>query len=333
MKIKREKGIKMSNQKVLAGIDIGGTTVKLALFTVKGEILAKWEIPTDKTDYGKKIMEDVKVAVTNKLAELNIPYESLKAAGVGAPGPVDTENGILQGAVNIGWKDNFPLRDLMQSALNVPVAIENDANAAALGEMWKGAGSGAKDLICITLGTGVGGGVIVNGDIVHGSNGAAGEIGHLTSVPRDGYLCNCGKRGCLETVASATGIVRTATDKLATFEGNSVLKDLLQQNGKISAKDIFDAAKSGDQLALETVLSLADHLGLALANIGSVFNPERIVVGGGVSKAGDFLLDKIRQAFDQYSFKAVAESTEIVLAKLGNDAGIVGAGWLAANKI
>lgn len=323
----------MANQHVLAGIDIGGTTVKLAIFTEQGEIITQWEIPTDKTDFGKKIMQDVKEAITKKLEELNIPYESLKGAGAGAPGPVDTEKGILQGAVNIGWDDNFPLRDLLQSALNVPVAIENDANVAALGEMWQGAGQGAKDIICVTLGTGVGGGVIVNGDIIHGSNGAAGEIGHLTSVPVGGLSCNCGKSGCLETVASATGIVRTAKNKIASFNGESILKDLLGQKGNLSAKDIFDAAKNDDPLALEVVDETANHLGLALANIGSVFNPERIVIGGGVSRAGDFLVQKIRQSFDQYSFKAVRESTEILLAKLGNDAGIVGAAWLAANKI
>lgn len=320
-------------KEILAGIDIGGTTIKLAFITKEGDILTNWEILTDKTDGGKGIFTDVKKAISEKLAELQIPYEALTAAGVGAPGPVDIEKGILDGAVNIGWKDNFPLRDLMQTALNVPVVIENDANAAALGEMWKGAGAGAKDLICITLGTGVGGGVIVKGDIIHGANGAAGEIGHITSVPRNGYMCNCGKTGCLETVASATGIVRTAKDHLAIYEGESVLKEKLQANSDISAKDIFDAAKAGDALAKETVEELADHLGLALANIGSVFNPERIVVGGGVSKAGDFLINEIKQAFVRYAFKPVAQSTDIVLAQLGNDAGIVGAGWLAANKI
>ncbi|MCJ7843410.1 ROK family glucokinase [Lederbergia sp. NSJ-179] len=320
-------------REILAGIDIGGTSIKLAFFSEEGDIVTKWEIPTNKADGGKGIFEDVKKAVSEKLEKLQIPYEALKAAGVGAPGPVDTEKGILDGAVNIGWKDNFPLRDLMQSALEVPVVIENDANAAALGEMWKGAGAGAKDLICVTLGTGVGGGVIVKGDIIHGANGAAGEIGHITSVPRDGYMCNCGKEGCLETVASATGIVRSAKDKLAIYEGDSILKKQLQENGDISAKDIFDAAKAGDVLANETVALLADHLGLALANIGSVFNPERIVIGGGVSKAGDFLINEIKQAFNRYAFKPVMESTEFVLAQLGNDAGIVGAGWLAANKI
>ena len=322
----------MKMKEILAGIDIGGTTIKLAFLTEQGEIITKWEIPTNKADAGKGIFADIKKAVTDKLEELEIPYESLKSVGVGAPGPVDQEKGLLGGAVNIGWGDNFPLRDLVEEALGVPAVIENDANVAALGEMWKGAGSGAKNLICVTLGTGVGGGVIVGGDIIHGANGAAGEIGHITSVPQGGYMCNCGKSGCLETVASATGIVRSAKDNLAVYEGDSVLKEKLYANGDLSAKDIFDAAKAGDDLAKETVAELADHLGIALADIVGIFNPERIVIGGGVSKAGDFLISELEQAFTRYVFKPSA-STNIVLAQLGNDAGIVGAGWLAAHKI
>ncbi|MBS4199666.1 ROK family glucokinase [Bacillus sp. FJAT-49732] len=318
----------MANEKFLLGIDIGGTSVKLAFLTEEGDIVHNWEIPTNIENNGSSIIPDIGEAVHKKLAELNIPHENLKAAGVGAPGPIDTEKGVMFEAVNLGWPDNFPLRDLVQEAVGVPVAIENDANSAALGEMWKGAGKGAKDLIAITLGTGVGGGVIVSGDIVHGAKGAAGEIGHITAVPQGGYMCNCGKAGCLETVASATGIVRTAKELLADYTGDSPLKGL----NDITAKDIFDSAQAGDELALSTVDTLADHLGLALANIGSVFNPERIVIGGGVSKAGDFLLGKIEQAFKKYAFKPVGESTEIVLAQLGNDAGIAGAAWLAANK-
>jgi len=322
----------MENEKWLLGIDIGGTSVKLAFLTEEGDILHKWEIPTNTENNGSNIIQDIGEAVHKKLSELDVSHDKLKAAGVGAPGPIDQEKGVMFEAVNLGWPDNFPLRDLMQEAVGVPVAIENDANSAALGEMWKGAGEGAKDLIAITLGTGVGGGVIVNGDIVHGAKGAAGEVGHITAVPHDGYMCNCGKAGCLETVASATGIVRTAKELLADYEGDSQLKALLDSNGDITAKDIFDAAQAGDQLALSTVDSLADHLGLALANIGSLFNPERIVIGGGVSKAGDFLVGKIEQYFKKYAFKPVGESTEIVLAQLGNDAGIAGAAWLAANK-
>lgn len=320
-------------EKLLAGIDVGGTTTKLAFLTEQGEIVHKWEIPTNKANNGSLVIGEIADSIQSKLIELYGDDSKLIAAGVGAPGPVDTDKGLLFEAVNIGWQDNFPLRDLMQSALKVPVAIDNDANAAALGEMWKGAGKGAKDLICITLGTGVGGGIIINGDIVHGSKGAAGEIGHITAVPSGGFMCNCGKTGCLETVASATGVVKLALEKLADFSGESLLKDRLDKNGSVSAKDIFETAALNDQLAIETVNQLVDYLSLALANTAGVLNPEKIVIGGGVSKAGAAILTPLKESFAQYAFKPVAENTEIVIAQLGNDAGIVGAAWLAAHKI
>ncbi|CAM3952577.1 glucokinase [Lederbergia lenta] len=321
------------SEKWLAGIDIGGTSIKLAFFTETGELVHKWEIPTNKDNRGMAIISEVGDSVQSKLIELHGDVSPLVAAGVGAPGPVDTDKGLLFEAVNIGWQDNFPLRDLMQSALNVPVAIDNDANVAALGEMWKGAGKGSKDLICITLGTGVGGGIIYKGDIVHGSKGAAGEVGHITSVSNGGYMCNCGKTGCLETVASATGVVRTALDKLKVYDGESLLKPIVESSGTVTAKDVFDAAAKGDKLANEIVELLADYLGIALANSSAILNPEKIVIGGGVSKAGDILLTPLRAKYKKYAFKPIAENTEILLAELGNDAGIVGAAWLAANKI
>lgn len=323
----------MQNEKWLVGIDIGGTSVKLAFLSQEGNVLHKWEIPTNTGNQGNQIVPDIGKAIHAKLTELDVPQERLVAAGVGAPGPVDTEKGLLFEAVNLGWGDQFPLRDLIEEAIGVPVAIENDANVAALGEMWKGAGHGSKDLIAITLGTGVGGGVIVNGDIVHGGKGAAGEVGHITSIPEGGFLCNCGKTGCLETIASATGIVRVAKEFSTQFDDASTLRDRLQAGEEITAKDIFDSAKEGDSFAAKVIDEIATHLGLALANIGSVFNPEKIVIGGGMSKAGDILLNPIKQHFQKYAFKPVGQSTQIVFAELGNDAGITGAAWLAANKI
>lgn len=323
----------MSSNKWIAGIDIGGTSIKLAFLTSEGDIVDKWEIRTNKNDQGRQVIPEIAASIHSKLAELNLSIDKLSGAGVGAPGPVDVNRGLLFEAVNVGWGDQFPLRDLMQSALQVPVAIDNDANCAALGEMWRGAGKGAQNLICITLGTGVGGGVIVDGDIVHGSKGAAGEIGHITSVTEGGFLCNCGKRGCLETVASATGLVTTAEEQAASFIGESSLKENYEATGIMSAKDIFEYASLGDQLALDSIEHLANHLGLALANCSVVIDPEKIVIGGGVSKAGDLLLNPIRQYFKKYAFKPVAEKTEIVVAQLGNDAGIMGAAWLAVHKI
>ncbi|MEK3890736.1 ROK family glucokinase [Bacillus sp. FSL K6-3431] len=321
------------NEKLLAGIDIGGTSIKLAFFTEIGEIVHKWEIPTNKADKGSAIIHDIGDAIQSKLIELYGDVTPLIAAGVGAPGPVDTERGLLFEAVNIGWQDNFPLRDLMQSVLHVPVAIDNDANVAALGEMWRGAGEGAKDLICITLGTGVGGGIINDGDIVHGSKGAAGEIGHVTSVLDGGFMCNCGKTGCLETVASATGVVKIAEEQLQAYQGESLLKAIVKMNGNLTAKDIFDSAAKNDELANNIIGLLTDYLGVALANAAGILNPQKIVIGGGVSKAGNILLTPLKEKFKKYAFKPVAENTEIVIAELENDAGIVGAAWLAANKI
>ncbi|HEY4554770.1 MAG TPA: ROK family glucokinase [Bacillaceae bacterium] len=320
-------------ERYVAGIDIGGTTVKMAVFTLEGDMVDKWEIPTDKTGGGEHIIRDIGASMKKQLDSLGIPYEALQSAGVGAPGPVDVENGLLFEAVNLGWKDRYPLRDLVKDALQIPTAIDNDANCAALGEMWKGAGKGAGDLICITLGTGVGGGIIVNGDIVHGAKGAAGEIGHMTAVPEGGYLCNCGKTGCLETVASATGLVRMAMDNIKAWNGASFLKEKVEKAGVISAKDVFEAASMGDEPAASTIDQLALQLGLALANAGSILNPEKIVLGGGVSKAGDLVLSPVKQYFRKFAFKPVGESTEIVVAELENDAGVTGAAWLAVNKI
>ena len=215
----------------------------------------------------------------------------------------------------------------------MPAVIENDANCAALGEMWNGAGKGARDLVCVTLGTGVGGGVIANGNIVQGINGAAGEIGHITSIPFGGAPCNCGKSGCLETIASATGIVRLAKDELSKAEAHGQLVDLYVANEMVTAKDVFDCARDGDDLAKNIVDDVAFHLGFVLANIANTLNPEKIVLGGGVSKAGSILLDAVKGNFSMHAFTSVRESTDLTLATLGNDAGVIGAAWLIKNKL
>ena len=194
-------------EKWLVGVDIGGTTIKIAFINQNGEIKHKWEIETNKSDKGHHIPADIAKSIDQTLNQLDQNKSKLIGIGVGAPGPVNFTNGSIEVAVNLGWK-NFHLKDLLEMETSLPVIVENDANMAAIGEMWKGAGEGSKNLICVTLGTGVGGGIIVNGEIVHGVNGAGGEIGHITSVVENGALCNCGKSGCLETIASATGIVR-----------------------------------------------------------------------------------------------------------------------------
>lgn len=321
-------------KKWVAGVDLGGTSIKIAFIDTMGTIIRKWQIPTDNREEGKNITTDIARTIEEKLTELGQTKEILEGIGMGAPGPVDYVNGILYNTVNLAWKDHYPLRDKLEKELSLPVYIENDANCAALGEMWKGAGAGAKDLVCVTLGTGVGGGIITNGEIVQGISGSAGEIGHITSVSRNGAPCNCGKKGCLETVASATGIVRLATERLEKERDNEgKLRKIFKVNGKIAAKDVFDCAREGDELSLEVIEEVAYHLGLALANLGNTLNPVKIVIGGGVSKAGNILLDRVQAYFNEFAFSRVKESTKISIATLENDAGILGAGWLVVNRM
>ncbi|KIY22315.1 MULTISPECIES: ROK family glucokinase [Mesobacillus] len=315
-------------EKWLVGVDLGGTTTKLAFISLYGEILHKWEIPTDVSNEGKNITVNIAKAIDAKLEEIGHSKSEILGIGMGAPGPVDLATGVIFEAVNLGWREPYPLKDLLEVETSLPAVVDNDANCAALGEMWKGAGNGAKDLVCVTLGTGVGGGVITNGNIVHGVSGAAGEIGHITSIAEGGAPCNCGKTGCLETIASATGIVRIAVELLTSHPSEGVLSAVFNETGIVTAKDVFDAAQRRDELALKAVNTVALHLGIALANIANTLNPEKIVLGGGVSKAGAVLLDPVKEQFLRHSFPRVAQSTEISIATLGNDAGVIGAAWL-----
>ncbi|MEH7074036.1 ROK family glucokinase [Neobacillus drentensis] len=318
--------------KWIVGVDLGGTTTKLAFVTFDGVIVHKWEIPTDNTDEGKNITINIAKTIDEKLNELGQTKDQLIGIGMGAPGPVNYEKGILLNVVNLGWPDNYPLKESLEAATSLPAAIENDANCAALGEMWMGAGGGAKDLVCVTLGTGVGGGVIAGGRVVQGINGAAGEIGHITAVPTGGGQCNCGKTGCLETVASATGIVRLARLELAKGL-ESELSAKMTENGTFTAKDVIDAARNNDRLAKSVMNEVSFHLGFVLASIANTLNPEKIVLGGGVSKAGEFLLNPVKSNFEKYAFSAVRDSTKLALATLGNDAGVLGSAWLIKNKL
>ncbi|WP_043933880.1 ROK family glucokinase [Bacillus sp. EB01] len=319
-------------EKWLAGVDLGGTTTKLAFISVYGEILHKWEIPTDNSNEGKNILVNIAKAIDEKLEALGLRKDKLAGVGMGAPGPVNYETGVLYNAVNLGLRDNYPLQDILEMETTLPAAIDNDANCAAIGEMWKGAGEGAKDLVCVTLGTGVGGGVIANGQIVQGASGAAGELGHITSIAVGGANCNCGKTGCLETIASATGIVRLGMKALEQSQ-TGAMADVFKSKGSISAKDVFDSARNGDPSALAVIEEVSFHLGFALANIANTLNPEKIVLGGGVSRAGEILTGKVQHHFEQFAFPRVRESTKIELATLGNDAGVIGAAWLAKNKL
>lgn len=302
------------------GVDIGGTTVKLGLFDVEGNLLDKWEIPTRTEESGSYILPDIARAIQQKIEEKQIEKDTVAGVGVGAPGPIDNQ-GVVHRAVNLGW-GVFSIKDTMEEILKVPVMAGNDANVAALGEMWKGGGQGSSDLIVVTLGTGVGGGIIVDGKILTGVTGAGGEIGHIHVEDNESETCGCGNVGCLEQYASATGVTRLANRKLKESEKESTLR-----GGEVSAKTVFDAVKAGDALAIEVAEEFGKYLGDCLAAIAGVVNPEAIVLGGGVSKAGEILIDYIRPHYEKNVFHG-SRNVKFSLATLGNDAGIYGAAKL-----
>ena len=306
-------------KKYCFGIDVGGTTVKMGLFTTEGELLDKWEIPTRKEDGGAYILNDVAASVEAKLAEKNIAKEDVAGAGIGVPGPT-LDTGYVSICVNLGWKDKNPANELSE-LLSIPVKAGNDANVAALGEMWKGGGEGYLDVVLLTLGTGVGGGIIINGEIAPSHRGVGGELGHITVNPDEEATCNCGNHGCLEQYASATGVVRIAKKLLAASKEESSLRTL----ETITAKDVFDAAKAGDHLAVEAVEGLGKYLGLVVANVALTVDPDVFVIGGGVSKAGQVLIDVITKYYHKFAKIIGDNKAKVVLAKLGNDAGIYGA--------
>ena len=306
-------------KKYCFGIDVGGTTVKMGLFTTEGELLDKWEIPTRKEDGGAYILNDVAASVEAKLAEKNIAKEDFAGAGIGVPGPT-LDTGYVSICVNLGWKDKNPANELSE-LLSIPVKAGNDANVAALGEMWKGGGEGYLDVVLLTLGTGVGGGIIINGEIAPSHRGVGGELGHITVNPDEEATCNCGNHGCLEQYASATGVVRIAKKLLAASKEESSLRTL----ETVTAKDVFDAAKAGDHLAVEAVEVLGKYLGLVVANVALTVDPDVFVIGGGVSKAGQVLIDVITKYYHKFAKIIGDNKAKVVLAKLGNDAGIYGA--------
>ena len=301
----------------LFGVDIGGTTVKIGLFNVDGELLEKWEITTRTDDGGAYILSDIAASVTAKMEEKGIDKSDVKGVGMGVPGPVK-EDGTVVKCVNLGW-GVFNAAEELGGLLGLPVKVGNDANMAALGEYWQGGGKDYQNVVMVTLGTGVGGGIIINGKIVAGVNGAGGEIGHMTIDLNEQDACNCGKKGCLEQYASATGIVRLANRALQASDKPSKLREVKY----ISAKEIFDAAKGGDDIALDLVEEHGKRLGYALANVACVVDVDAFVIGGGVSRAGQILIDTTKKYFQQYAFHA-CRNTVFELATLGNDAGMFG---------
>lgn len=309
--------------KYVFGVDVGGTTVKLGLFDAEGNLLDKWEIPTRTENQGEKILPDIAESIQAKMKEKKLEKEMVAGVGLGAPGPIDAA-GTVYGAVNLGW-GTFSISDTLSGLVGMTVKAGNDANVAALGEMWKGGGRGCRNMVAVTLGTGVGGGIIVNGGILTGACGAGGEIGHIHVEDNETEACNCGNAGCLEEYASATGVVRLAKRMLTATEESSMLRERPLE--KLSAKAVFDAVKAGDALAVKIAGQFGEYLGKGLGVIAGVVNPEMFVIGGGVSKAGEILFDYIRPPFDRTVFKG-CKDVKFALATLGNDAGIYGAAKL-----
>ena len=305
------------------GVDVGGTSVKLGLFETEGKLLDKWEIPTRKENHGEQILPDVAASILGKLEEKKIQREAVAGVGMGIPAPVDSE-GVVQQTANVGWGYKEVTRELSELLDGMRVEAGNDANVAAMGEMWLGAGRGEKNLVMVTLGTGVGGGVIVDGHMIVGHHGAGGEIGHICVNREEEDACGCGLHGCLEQYASATGIAKLARKALSGEHEETVL------HGEPSAKDVFDAVKAGDALATRIADEFGRYLGGALASIAVVADPAVFVIGGGVSKAGPVLIPFVEKAFREKAFFA-NKDTKIVLAELGNDAGICGAARLILN--
>ncbi len=302
-------------------VDLGGTTVKMGLFETAGNLLEKWEIDTNKEDQGSHILPDIAASIRGKMTEKSIKDSDVAGVGIGVPGAV-RDNGDILGAANLGW-GTFNVKETLEGLTGLKVKVGNDANVAALGEMYAGGGKGYNSIVAVTLGTGVGGGVVIDGKIVCGANGAGGEIGHIHVDDDETEVCGCGNKGCLEQYTSATGVVRLAKRRLAADDKASSIRNI----ENLTCKDVFDAVKEGDELSIEVAEKFGYILGKALAQVACVVNPEAFVIGGGVSKAGEILLTFIQKNFVTYTFNG-CRNTDFKLASLGNDAGIYGAAKL-----
>lgn len=311
------------SEQIYVGVDLGGTAIKVGICDTDGRLLQTFEGPTEVAKGPDTVIDNIENYIRRIVEES--PYDWSQVAGIGAgvAGFTNVKEGVILLAPNVGFKD-VPIRSILEERLGKPVKIDNDANVAALGEAWSGAGKGIDNCVCYTLGTGVGGGIIINGKIVQGFSGMAGELGHIAVIPDlEAIQCGCGKMGCLETVSSATGIIRMAQD--AVERGDRTSLSLLEE---IAAKDVFDAAKAGDEAASRIISRAAFYLGKSMAAVAVTLNPERFIIGGGLSKAGEFLFEQIRETFMKLTPEPVTRGVSIVPAELGNDAGMIGAAGL-----
>ena len=310
--------------KYYVGIDLGGTNTKIGLVDEKGNIIFTTIVKTDSMEGFSETVQRLSKILITQIEGSNVNSDNVVSVGVGVPGPV-LNSRVVKFWANFPWKNGVDLALEFEKNLGKPVKADNDVNVITLGEMWKGSAQGYKNVLGLAIGTGIGGGIIVDGKLVSGENGAGGEVGHI-KVERDGKLCGCGQKGCWEAYASATGLIREAQSRLAVNKTNGLYEQVIGRD--LEAKDIFDVAKEGDAFALDLVDYEADYIALGIGNLLNVLDPEIVVVGGGVSLAGDILFDKVKERLKKYAFPSTTENLKIVAASLGNDAGILGAAYL-----
>lgn len=316
------------SDKIIA-IDLGGTSAKMAIITREGEIQDKWTINTPIHDEGSHIVPNIIESIKKQLTRYQLTTDDFIGIGMGTPGAVDVTNKTVIGAYNLNWKTRQYIGEAFAEAFDLPFFIDNDANVAALGEQWRGAGDQEPDVVMVTLGTGVGAGVVVDGHLVHGKNNAAGEFGHVTiETGPEAIDCTCGKKGCLETLSSATGVMHLTRRYAREYEGDSTIKAKIDDGQPLNSVDVFNAAKEGDTLGVKIVDAFSQALGLGISHLGNILNPARIILGGGVANAGEFLRKQVEAYFQQYTYPQINEKTKVVLAILGNDAGVLGAAQL-----
>lgn len=325
-------------EKVLFGVDIGGTAIKFGIFDTEGKLHKDWELPTDRSEQGAHILEQIALSIESVIQKVGMEHSQIAGIGLGVPGPV-LESGEVVNAPNLGWQ-NRNVKEELEELSGLKVGAANDANVAALGEIWAGGGKGCENLVLLTLGTGVGGGIVQNGRLVYGNNGGGGEIGHMCVNPGETEACGCGKKGCLEQYASATGIVRLVRtcasemeypEKALTGEEEVWMAGRRIRLSQITAKDVWDGVRMGEEAACRTAEIFGEKLGLALANLAVVLNPEKFLLGGGMSRAGEVMLPFIQKYYDKFVF-APCRKVETGFATLGNQAGIYGAARLLIGK-
>jgi len=312
------------SEALFVGVDLGGTAIKVGLCNADGELLRTHEGPTQASEGADAVLSNIAAYVKELVPPGTPEWDAVQGVGIGIAGFLNIPDGIIDFSPNLPFKD-VPVKRIMEEKIGKTVKINNDANVAALGEAWGGAGKNVPHCVCYTLGTGVGGGIISHDRLMEGSTGMAGELGHMSIVPDlEAIQCGCGKMGCLETVSSATGIIRMAKDAVARGDRTT----LSQIEGEFGAKEVIDAAKAGDEVAQRIVSRAAFYLGKSMAAVAVVVNPQRFIIGGGVSKAGEYLFSQIREVFDKLTPDHARKGVEIVAAELGNNAGVVGAAGL-----